>query len=84
MTECAHLGDNAKKALARFVERIESLENEKKALADDIRDVYAETKSAGLEPKMIRRIVSMRKIDTKKRQDEEAVFEVYLLAMGML
>ena len=74
----------AKDHLKAFVERIERLEEEKKALADDIRDVYAEAKATGFEVKALRTIVKMRKEDVNERKEYEAILETYMHALGML
>jgi uncharacterized protein (UPF0335 family) len=69
--------------LKAFIERIERLEEEKKAIADDIKDVYAEAKGNGFDVKIIRKIVSLRKQDRDKRREEEEILELYLAALGM-
>ena len=69
--------------LRAFIERIERLEEEKKALSDDIKDVYAEAKGNGFDVKIIRKIVSIRKQDRDKRREEEEVLDLYLAALGM-
>jgi len=69
--------------LRAFIERIERLEEEKKALSDDIKDVYAEAKGNGFDVKIIRKIVSIRKQDRDKRREEEEILELYLAALGM-
>jgi uncharacterized protein (UPF0335 family) len=69
--------------LRSFVERVEKLEEEKKALADDIKDVYAEAKGNGFDVKILRKIVSMRRQDTDKRREEEEILDLYLSALGM-
>jgi uncharacterized protein (UPF0335 family) len=74
----------AKDQLKALVERIERLEEEKKALADDIRDVYAEAKVNGYDVKALRTVVRMRKQDANERQEQEAILETYLHALGML
>jgi uncharacterized protein (UPF0335 family) len=74
----------AKDHLKAFVERIERLEEEKKALADDIRDVYAEAKGTGFDVKALRAIVRLRKQDTDERKEHEAILETYMHALGML
>lgn len=66
-----------------FVERIERLEEEKQAIADDIKDVYAEVKGVGFDAKAIREIVKLRKIDREKRQEQEEILETYKNAIGM-
>jgi len=74
----------AKDQLKAFVERIERLEEEKKATSDDIRDVYAEAKGNGYDVKALRVIVRLRKQDADERREEEAVLETYKHALGML
>lgn len=69
--------------LKAIVERIERLEEEKKALAADIKDVYAEAKANGFDTKAIRKIVSLRKQDRDERMEEEAMLELYKQALGM-
>jgi uncharacterized protein (UPF0335 family) len=73
----------AKDHLKAFVERIERLEEEKKALADDIRDVYAEAKGNGFDVKALRTVIRMRKQDSNERQEQEALVDTYLVALGM-
>lgn len=75
---------SAQNQLRQFVEQIERLEEEKKALADDIRDKYAEAKAVGFDVKALRQIVRLRKKSTEERQEEESILEVYLHALGML
>ena len=74
----------AKDHLKAFVERIERLEEEKKALSDDIRDVYAEAKANGFDVKALRSVVRLRKQDVDERKEQEAILETYLQALGML
>jgi uncharacterized protein (UPF0335 family) len=69
--------------LKSFIERIERLEEEKKALGDDIRDVYAEAKGTGFDVKVIRQIIKIRKMDKDELDEQEALLETYLLALGM-
>lgn len=69
--------------LKSFIERVERLEEEKKTLAEDIRDVYAEAKSTGFEPKVMRKIVSLRKTNLEKRREEQELLELYMAALGM-
>ena len=70
--------------LKAFIERIERLEEEKKATSDDIRDVYAEAKGNGFDVKALRTIVRLRKLDTDERREQEAVLETYMHALGMI
>ena len=74
----------AKDQLKAFVERVERLEEEKKALADDIRDVYAEAKGNGFDVKALRTIVRLRKQDANERAEAETILETYMQALGML
>lgn len=74
----------AKDHLKAFVERIERLEEEKKALTDDIRDVYAEAKATGFDTKALRTVVRLRKQDADERKEQEAILETYLQALGMI
>ena len=71
------------KHLKAFLERIEKLEEEKRALADDIKDVYAEAKGTGYDVKIMRKIVSIRRQDTQKRREEEEILDLYLSALGI-
>jgi uncharacterized protein (UPF0335 family) len=70
--------------LRSFIERIEKLEEEKRAIADDIKDVYAEAKGTGFDAKILRKIVSMRRMDRDKRREEEEILDLYLTALGMV
>lgn len=78
------VGDNAAGQLRAIVERIEKLEEDKKAIADDIKDVYAEAKGSGYNTKALREIVRIRKQDVEQRQEHESILEVYMQALGML
>lgn len=69
--------------LRSFIERIERLEEEKAELAEDIKEIYGEAKANGYDPKIMRKIVRMRKMDVDKRREEEALVEVYKLAVGL-
>lgn len=84
----AVIGDNAatkfaKDQLKSIIERIERLEEEKKAIADDIRDVYAESKGNGYNTKAIRTIVKLRKEDPNDRAEFETILETYCQALGI-
>jgi uncharacterized protein (UPF0335 family) len=74
----------AKDQLKAFIERVERLEEEKKAIADDIRDVYAEAKGNGFDVKALRHLVRLRKLDVNERKEFEAIVETYMAALGML
>ncbi len=77
-------GEISGNRLKSFIERVERLEEEKKALAEDIRDVYAEAKSTGFEPKIMRKIVSLRKANLEKRREEQELLDLYMAAIGMV
>jgi uncharacterized protein (UPF0335 family) len=80
-----HMASNAVDGghLRAFIERIEKLEEEKRAIADDIKDVYAEAKGTGFDPKVMRKIISLRRQDKHKREEEEEILDLYLSALGM-
>jgi uncharacterized protein (UPF0335 family) len=69
--------------LTQFVERVERLEEEKKAIADDIRDVFAEMKGRGFDVKVVRQILKLRKQDHSERMEQEAILELYMSALNM-
>ncbi|CCE11650.1 conserved hypothetical protein [Bradyrhizobium sp. STM 3843] len=70
--------------LKSIIERIERLEEEKKAISEDIKDVYAESKGNGFDVKALRTIIRLRKQDPNERQEEESILETYMQALGML
>ena len=74
----------ARDQLRSFIERIERLEEEKKTIADDIKDVYGEAKGTGFDTKVLKKIISIRKQDKDERIEQEAILETYLIALGML
>jgi uncharacterized protein (UPF0335 family) len=74
----------AKDQLRSVIERVEKLEEEKKAISDDIRDVFAEAKVNGFDVKALRTIVRLRKIDVSEREEQDAILETYMHALGML
>jgi len=76
-------GSIAADELRLLIERIERLEEEKKAMADDIRDVYAEAKARGYDPKTMRTVVRLRKMETHARQEAEAILDTYKAALGI-
>lgn len=79
------IGHNVpKEQLKSIIERIERLEEEKKTISDDVRDIYAEAKGNGYEVKALRTIVRMRKQDSDERRQQEAVLEAYMQALGMI
>jgi uncharacterized protein (UPF0335 family) len=70
--------------LRAIIERIERLEEEKKTISDDIKDVYAEAKGTGFDTKAVRTIVRLRKKDQAERQEEETILDLYKAALGMV
>ena len=77
------VGGIARERLKSFIERIENLEEEKSALTADIREIYSEAKSIGLDIKTLRQIVSLRKLDSSDRQQQEELLDLYKNALGM-
>ena len=74
----------AKDQLKAFIERVERLEEEKKAISDDIRDVFAEAKGNGYDVRALRTVVRLRKQDKDERMEQEAILETYMHALGMI
>lgn len=70
--------------LRAIIERIENLEEERKEIADQIKEVYAEAKGNGFDTKTLRKVIQLRKRSTEERQEEEALLDLYLSALGML
>lgn len=83
MTEAGHNSIDSPQ-LRAFIERIELIDEERRALAGDIKDVYAEAKGTGFDAKIIRKIVSLRRQDVRKRKEEEEILDVYMSALGMV
>lgn len=83
MTEIGH-NSIAKDQLKSIIERVERLEEDKKVISDDIKDVYSEAKGNGYDVKALRRIVALRKQDPDKRAEQEAILDTYMHALGML
>jgi len=73
----------AGKRLLSFFDRIERLEEEKAALSEDIKEIYAEAKAAGFEVKIMRRVMKLRKMEIEKRREEDQLIELYMSAIGM-
>ncbi|RWM90045.1 MAG: DUF2312 domain-containing protein [Mesorhizobium sp.] len=69
--------------LRAFIERIERLEEEKKTISDDIKEVFAEAKSTGFDTKAMRKIIARRKLDAAERQEEDTILDLYEEALGM-
>jgi uncharacterized protein (UPF0335 family) len=70
--------------LKSFIERIERLEEEKKGIADDIKDVFAEAKGTGFDVKIMRQVLRMRKMEADERREQEELLDVYMRALGMI
>jgi uncharacterized protein (UPF0335 family) len=73
----------AQDQLRAFIERIERMEEEKAAIAADIKEIYAEAKGCGFNTKVMRRVVNLRKQDANERMEQEALLELYMSALGM-
>ena len=69
--------------LKAFIERVERLEEEKRTITEDISEVYSEAKGSGFDPKILRKIIALRKQDANERREQETVLETYLRALGM-
>jgi uncharacterized protein (UPF0335 family) len=78
------LNSTAQGKLKSIIERIERLEEDKAAVANDLKEVYAEAKGEGFDTKILRKVVRLRKQDTAKRQEEEALIDLYISAIGGL
>ncbi len=78
------LQQSAQNQLRQYIEQIERLEEEKKALTADIREKFLEAKAVGFDPKIMKKVLSLRKRSKTERQEEDAVLETYLHALGML
>ncbi|MFC7333605.1 DUF2312 domain-containing protein [Rhodocista pekingensis] len=77
------VGGIAGDRLRSFIERIERLEEEKKGIQDDIKDIYAEAKGTGFDTKVMRQIIRLRKMEKDDRQELDALLELYMAALGM-
>jgi uncharacterized protein (UPF0335 family) len=76
------LTETAKEKLKQLIARVETLEEQKAGIASDIKDVYAEAKALGYDTKALRQVVRLRKIDRDERAEQEAILDLYLLAVG--
>ena len=81
--EAGDVGGVSGARLKSFIERVERLAEEKTAIAEDMRDVYGEAKASGFDPKVMRKIVSLRKTNLEKRREEQELLELYMSAIGM-
>ena len=77
------VGGIARERLRAIIERIERLEEEKAALADDIREIFLEAKSAGFDVRILRQVIRLRKLDSSDRQEQEAILDLYKRALDM-
>ena len=84
MTQAGVSGGVAAGQIKSIIERVERLEEEKAALAADIREIYSEAKSNGYDAKVLRQIVRIRKQDSAERQEQEAILDLYMHALGMI
>lgn len=75
--------NSSEEQLRLLIERVERLEEEKKGISEDIRDVYSEAKAVGFDPKIMRQIVRLRKMEADDRAEMEAILETYKKALGM-
>ncbi len=78
-----HIGGVSAGQLKSVIERIERLEEEKAAIASDIKDIYAEAKANGFDTKILRQVIKIRKMDQHERNEQESLLDVYLAALGM-
>ncbi len=92
MTDTAHASGPASDAahavtagqLRQIIEKVERLEEERKALADDVKEIMAQAKAEGFDTKAIRKLIAMRKKRAEERQEEEAILQTYMAALGMV
>ncbi|MEM6664776.1 MAG: DUF2312 domain-containing protein [Pseudomonadota bacterium] len=77
-------GSFAREQLRAFVSRIERLEEDKQAIADDLKEVYGEAKGMGFDTKTLRTVIRLRKQEQSERQEQQAILDLYLQALGML
>jgi len=80
----ADFGGIAGDRLKSLIERIERLEEEKRTLGEDIKEVYAEAKGTGFEPKIMRQLIKIRKMDKDEHNEQESLLDLYKRALGML
>lgn len=74
----------ARDQIKAFVEQIERMEEEKKTISDDIKDIYSEAKSNGLDTSILKKVIAIRKMDADDRAEQEAILDLYLAALGLL
>jgi uncharacterized protein (UPF0335 family) len=78
------IGSNSDGQLKAIVERIERLEEEKRTIATDVKEVYAEAKANGFDTKILRKVIGLRRKEAAERAEEEALIATYMAALGML
>jgi uncharacterized protein (UPF0335 family) len=80
----ANIGGIAGDQLRQYIERVEKLEEEKKSIAEDIKEVFAEAKANGFDTKIVRKIISLRKMEAAEREEMETLVDLYKAALGMI
>lgn len=81
--EAQDVGGVSGQRLKSFIERVERLEEEKSAIAEDIKEVMGEAKASGFDVKIMRRVIKLRKMEIQKRREEDEILELYKAAIGM-
>ena len=81
--ETSDVGGVSGQRLKAFLDRIERLEEEKAALAEDVKEIYAEAKATGFDTKTMRKVIRLRKMDAEKRREEDEILELYKAAIGL-
>lgn len=84
MGKAVNYGGVSGQHLRQFIERIERLEEDKKVIAEDIKEVFAEAKANGFDVKIMRKVLSLRKLDAAEREEIESLIDVYKAALGMI
>jgi uncharacterized protein (UPF0335 family) len=84
MAKATNYGGVSGQHLRQYIERIERLEEDKKVIAEDIKEVFAEAKANGFDVKIMRKVISLRKLDAAEREEIETLIDVYKAALGMI
>jgi uncharacterized protein (UPF0335 family) len=84
MAKSANVGGVSGQHLRQYIERIERLEEDKKVIAEDIKEVFAEAKANGYDTKIMRKVISLRKLDAAEREEIETLVDIYKAALGMI
>lgn len=79
-----HQGGIAGENLKRYIERIEKLEEEKAEIAADVREIYNRAKGEGFDPKVMRQVIKIKKMDSAEREEQESLLDIYMHALGMI